>query len=303
MNDCIINTKQLYKHYGNKPAINDFTIDVTPGMITGLIGKNGSGKTTLMKLIAGQLDVTSGEVRVLSDKPMDNLKVLEHVVYTYHNYKYPRYLDLSMIISNYAALFKTFDKDFALKLLKYFELKPGMKYHQLSQGMASTFNFICGISCRTKLTMFDEPVLGMDVSVRKSIYEVLLRDYTEHPRSIIISSHLISELEGVLSDIILIDNGRLVLYDSIDNIREYAYRVDGARNSLDAFTQGKNVIYTKAGDIGSFSILRGPLSESIINESSQLSLELSQVRVEDLFVYLTKQNKEVELECLWETTK
>ncbi len=303
MNDCIISTRQLYKHYGSKPAINDFTIDITPNMITGLIGKNGSGKTTLMKLFAGQLVATGGEVIVLSEPPMDNLRVLQHIVYTYHNYIHLRYIDLNTIISNYATLFRTFDKDFALKLLKYFDLKPGMKYHQLSQGMASTFNFICGLSCRTKLTMFDEPVLGMDVSIRKSIYEVLLRDYAEHPRSIIISSHLISELEGVLGDIILIDDGKLLLHDAIDAIQEYAYRVDGARTGIEAFTRGKDVIYSKSGEIGYFSILRGPITEGILSECRQLSLELSPVRVEDLFVYLTKQNKEVELECLWETTK
>ena len=303
MNDYIVSTKHLCKNYGSKPAIDDFTIDIAPDMITGLIGKNGSGKTTLMKLLAGQLDATGGEIKVLSDHPMDNLKVLQHVVYTYHNYAYPSYLNLNAIIANYAALFETFDREFALKLLKYFDLKPDMKYSQLSQGMASTFNFICGLSCRTRLTMFDEPVLGMDVSVRKSVYEVLLRDYSEHPRSIIISSHLISELEGVLSDIILIDNGKLLLHDSVDNIRDYAYRVDGSRDNLELFSRRKNVIYTRTGDTGSFSILRGPITENIINECSQLSLELTQVRVEDLLVYLTKQNKEVDLECLWEKTK
>ncbi len=303
MTDYIISTKHLSKNYGNKLAIDDFTIDISADKITGLIGRNGSGKTTLMKLIAGQLDATGGELKVLSEAPIDNLKVLKNVVYTYHDYRYSKGLDLNTILLNYDSLFETFDKEFASKLLKYFDLKPGMKYYQLSQGMASVFNFISGLSCRTKLTMFDEPVLGMDVSVRKSIYEVLLRDYTEHPRSIIISSHLISELEGVLSDIILIDNGKPVLYDSIDNIREYAYRFDGARNSLEAFNQGKDVIYSKCGDVGSYSVLRGPLSENLINESKQYHLELSQVRVEDLFVYLTKQNKEVELECLWETTK
>lgn len=303
MTDYIVYTKQLSKKYGGKLAIDDFTINIAADKITGLIGRNGSGKTTLMKLIAGQLDATGGELKVLSEAPMDNLRVLKHVVYTYHDYRYSKGLDLKTILSNYDSLFETFDMEFASKLLKYFDLKPGMKYYQLSQGMASVFNFISGLSCRTKLTMFDEPVLGMDVSVRKSIYEVLLRDYTEHPRSIIISSHLISELEGVLSDIILIDNGKPVLYDTIDNIREYAYRFDGARNRLEAFNQGKDIIYSKSGDVGSYSVLRGPLSESLINESKQYHLELSQVRVEDLFVYLTKQNKEVELECLWETTK
>ncbi len=303
MSDSIVRTRQLTKYYGTKPAVDDFNIDISSNRIIGLIGKNGSGKTTLMKMLAGQLDVTAGEIEVFLENPVDNLKVLQNLVYIYHNYKYPKGLSLDTILANYNELFPSFDPGFAAKLLSYFDLKPAMKYHQLSQGMASIFNFICGLSCRAKLTMFDEPVLGMDVSVRKAVYEVLLRDYTEYPRNFIISSHLISEIEGVLSDIILIDNGKLILYDSIDNVRESAYRIDGARDNIDRFVQGKEVIYSKTGDLNSFAVIRGFLTDLIENESKLYNLTLSPSRVEDIFVYITKQNKEEELECLWETTK
>lgn len=303
MNDCIIKTRQLQKYYNNKLAIDNLDIDISTNSITGLIGKNGSGKTTLMKLLAGQLDVTSGEIHVFCEPPMDNLKVLKNLIYTVHNYDYAKGLNLLSIISDYKQMFDSFDMEFATKLLKYFELKPTLKYHHLSQGMASVFNFICALSCRTKLTMFDEPILGMDVSVRKAVYEILLRDYTEHPRTIIISSHLISEIEGIISDIIFLDNGKLVIQDSIENIRESVYRVDGTKNNLDHFLEGKDVIYTKTGAMSNYAILRGSITDLIVNESKRLYLDLSQVRVEDLFFYLTKQYKEEELECLWETKK
>jgi ABC-2 type transport system ATP-binding protein len=209
--------------------------------IIGLIGRNGSGKTTLMKMCSGLLNVTSGSLEVFGGTPMDNLNVLSDVVYTYHNIEYDKILRLISIIENYAIMFKDFDIKFAKKLLKYFDLNPKLKYTGLSQGMASVFNFICGISCRAKLTMLDEPVLGMDVTVRKSVYEVLLRDYTENPRTIIVSSHLLSELEGVLSDIILIDKGKLILFDNIDNLRQAAYRVEGEKPAVDTFIEDKNV--------------------------------------------------------------
>lgn len=129
MNDCIISTRQLSKSYGNRPALENFSIDITSGSITGLIGRNGSGKTTLMKLLAGQLEPTDGEVRVFSEQPADHLMVLQNLVYTYHNYKYPRGLLLSEILSYYRELFESFDQTFAEKLVKYFDLKPSMKYH------------------------------------------------------------------------------------------------------------------------------------------------------------------------------
>ena len=305
MNECVIKTLHLKKEYGNKLAIDDFNIDVSSNNIIGLIGKNGSGKTTLMKLLAGQLDATSGEVKVFSENPMNNLKVLQDLVYIYHNYNYPKALNLETIISYYDNMFSSFDKNFARELIQYFDLKLTMKYHQLSQGMASIFNFICGLSCRAKLTMFDEPVLGMDVSVRKSVYEILLRDYTEYPRNIIISSHLISEIEGVLSEIILIDQGKLIVHDSLDTLRESAYRLNGAKDEIEQFIKDKDVLYLKSGDVNSFAVVRGKLNDRIVAESKSKHLEISSVRMEDLFVYLTntKQGKEEELECLWEKAK
>lgn len=303
MSNCIITTRQVKKEYGNKLALDGFDINIFSNRIIGLIGKNGSGKTTLLKILAGQLDATSGEVKVFSDNPMDNLSILKRLIYIYHDYDYLRGLRLNHIFSHYNEMYDSFDMNFAYKLLEYFDLKPSMKYHQLSQGMASTFNFICALASRAELTMLDEPVLGMDVSVRKSVYEVLLRDYTEFPRTFIISSHLISEIEGVLSDIILIDEGRLLLNDNVENTREYAYRVDGHKNQIHEYTLDKDLMYSRLGDVSSYAIIRGLLSEGVKKECAVKGLELSQVRIEDLFIYLTKQNKEADLECLWERTK
>lgn len=301
MSDCIVTTRDLSKNYGNKLALDNLNIDILSNKIIGLIGKNGSGKTTLLKILAGQLNASSGEVKVFSENPMDNLNILKRLIYIYHNYDYSKGLKLMDILSHYDLMFHNFDMDFALKLLEYFDLKSSMKYNQLSQGMASTFNFICGLASRAELTMFDEPVLGMDVSIRKSVYEVLLRDYTEFPRTFIISSHLISEIEGILSDIILIDQGKLILQDNIENTREYAYRVDGGKDLIEEYIGEKDVLYAKTGNLSSYAIIRGRITDNIKNQCFNKNLDLSPTRTEDLFVYLTKQNKEAELECLWET--
>lgn len=303
MNNYIITTRKLTKNYGNKLAIDNLDIDISSNKIIGLIGKNGSGKTTLLKILAGQLDASNGEVKVFSENPIDNLKALKRLVYIYHNYEYLKGLVLSAILSQYNEMFDNFDMDFSLKLLSYFNLKPSMKYNQLSQGMASTFNFICGLSSRAELTMFDEPVLGMDVSIRKSVYEVLLRDYSAYPRTFIISSHLISEIEGILSDIVLIDEGKLILNEDIESTRAYAYRIDGTKHQIEEYILDKDVLYSKVGNLSSYAIIRASITDDVKNQCLIKSLELSPVRTEDLFVYLTKQNKEDELECLWEMTK
>jgi ABC-2 type transport system ATP-binding protein len=289
----------LDKRYGKTHALSGLSAVVQENGITGLIGRNGSGKTTLLKILAGLLDKNGGEALVFGEPPMDNLHVLNRLVYAYHDMEYDPRLNLSVITGAYKTMFEGFDQDFAGRLTKYFELSGRMKYKSLSQGMRSIFNFICALSCRAPLTMLDEPVLGMDVTVRKSAYEILLRDYTEHPRTFVISSHLLSEIEGALSDILLIEKGKTVLNCPIDDVRQSAYRVDGNIRAIDGFLPGKKVIARKESGIGCAAVVYEPYSETAAESAKTLGLTVSPVKAEDLCVYLTRQNKEDEFECLW----
>ncbi|MCL2217264.1 MAG: ABC transporter ATP-binding protein [Defluviitaleaceae bacterium] len=295
----IVKTTNLCKTFGKKHALSDVSVSISENSITGLIGRNGSGKTTLMRILAGKLDKANGEALVFGKEPMDNLAVLNKMVYTYHNVQYDQNLHLKTILFGYEAIFLNFDGTFANKLMRYFDLTGKMKYKSLSQGMASIFNFLCALSCRAPLTMLDEPVLGMDVTVRKSAYEILLRDYTEHPRTIIVSSHLLSELESILSDILLIDNGRVVLNNSVDDIRQSAYRIDGTPSAIGGYAADKKVIMQKKSELSSFAVIYEQCTEAVIESAKKQGLTVSPVRPEELCVFLTQQNKEAELECLW----
>ena len=301
MSDSVIETTDLYKYYGKKAAINSLSLSIPDGGIIGLIGRNGSGKTTFMKMCVGQLDVTKGSLKVLGGTPMDNLRVLSDVTYMFHNYTFPGRLRLQDILGNYNLVFKSFDRSFAEKLLNYFELRTSMKYKELSQGMISIFNFVCALSCRSRLTLLDEPLLGMDITVRKAAYEVLLRDYAEYPRTIIISSHMLAELESILSDILLIDEGRLILFDTIDDMRQCSYRIEGNKADVDAFCSDRQIIFYKNG-IRCEAVVKETLDTHSQNEAVHHRLQVSNVRPEDLCIYLTREGKEGELECLWEKT-
>ncbi|MDR2590781.1 MAG: ABC transporter ATP-binding protein [Oscillospiraceae bacterium] len=293
----IIKAEQLSKSYGKKIAVDKVSLNISDDCIVGLIGRNGAGKTTLMKMIAGLLDTTEGVLEVFGKPSMDNLGILENIVFTYHDLEYAKHSRLVEIIDAYSTMYPNFDKGFAIKLLNYFSLDSKLKYKALSQGMASIFNFICGISCRAKLTMLDEPVLGMDVTVRKAAYEVLLHEFNENPRTIIISSHLLSEIESILSDIILIDEGKLILFDNIDDMRQSAYRVAGEQSDVEKFIENKNVIDKKVSLGDSCEAI---IYEKLTDTPIDPKLTVSAVRAEDLCIYLTKENKEGELKCLWE---
>ena len=297
----VVRTFNLEKRYGKTMALNGLSVSIAENSITGLIGRNGSGKTTLMRILAGVLDKTRGDALVFGSAPMDNLPVLNRLVYTYHDVAYEQNLNLKSILSIYKIMFANFDTVFAGKLMDYFDLSEKMKYKNLSQGMRSIFNFICALACRAELTMLDEPVLGMDVTVRKSAYEILLRDYFEYPRTFIISSHLLSEIESLLSDILLIEQGAAVLHRPIDEVRNSAYRIDGSQAAVERFAAAKNqnIIAQTLGDIVSYAVVYEPITEMAVESAKAQGLTVSSVRAEDLCVYLTRQKKEDELECLW----
>lgn len=295
----ILSTENLCKTYGDKAALKNVNLDIHGNELIGLIGTNGSGKTTLMKLLAGLLDKTSGSIHVFGEEPMDNLNILERIVYTYHDLNLPPEQSLKNLLNSYELMYPNFDRVFAEKLIKLFNLNPKAKYKSLSQGMMSLFNFICGLSTRAELTMLDEPILGMDVTVRKSAYEILLRDYMEHPRTIIISSHILSELEDILSEMIILDKGEVLLYDNIDNIRDSAYRVDGNLESLNDFINNKNILYRSSNQLHSYIIVKEQITEAAERDAKAHGLTISRIRPEELYVYLAGNDYEEGMECLW----
>ena len=230
----IIKTTNLNKHFGKTQALYDLTIAVAENSITGLIGSDGSGKTTLMKILAGQLGKTSGEALVFGECPMDNLPILNKIIYASHDMEHNPELKLKTILGTFKIMFPNFDSDLANTLLKQFELNEKIKYRKLPEGTESIFNFLCALSCRAPLTMLDQPVLEMDVSIRKSAYEALLLDFKEHPRTFIISSQSLSDIEETLTDALLIDQGKCILNCPIDDARLSAHRMDENAQALDS---------------------------------------------------------------------
>ncbi|MFI3326410.1 MAG: ABC transporter ATP-binding protein [Clostridia bacterium] len=295
----IVKCTDLCKAYGKKNVLDGLTFCIEENSITGLIGRNGSGKTTLMKILNGTLPKTSGETLVLGQEPVNNIDVLKNMVYSIHNYPYEENLKLKYILKIYEEMFENFDMDFAKKLLDFFKLEEKMRYKALSLGMKSMFNFSVALATRSKITMLDEPVLGMDAAVRKDMYDILLRDYYENPRTFIISSHLLNELETVLSDILLIGDNKVILHDNIDNIRGMAYRVDGDIRSLEKFAYGKEILSKRQGEVQTYMIIKERINEEVKRKASEFDIKVSTLRAEEICIYLTGQEKEADLECLW----
>jgi ABC-2 type transport system ATP-binding protein len=285
--------------YGKTVAVDGVDVTIKSEGITGLVGRNGSGKTSFMKLCAGHLHPTSGSVTVFGDAPDDTLKAQYKTIYGVADREYFRGLKLCEILDEYELMFPRFDMGFALRLTDYFGLNKKHRYKSLSRGMAAAFNFICAIASRAELTMLDEITLGMDVSVRKDVYEILLRDFNEHPRAFIVSSHLFGEAENVMSDVILIDDGSVVLYSDVDELRRGAYRVSGEVSAVSAFTDGREVIFSRDGELGGEAVVKEQLSDDAQSAAQSAGLTISGVTPEEYCFYVIGNDKREALSCLW----
>ena len=286
----VVECKDLTKKQGQLNALNDLSITIKENTITGLIGRNGAGKTTLLKILAGYWYETAGEVRVFNEKPFQSLFVSANAIYVDDQMSFSGRLTLADILKEANRFYPKWDAKLAERLFDYFSFQPNQIHIHLSKGKKSTFNMIIGLASRYALTMFDEPTTGMDASVRKDFYRALLKDYLAHPRTIIISSHHLEEIEDLLEDVLLIEQGKKYFHLSMDELKEYAVGLTGRTEIIEQWTANKEVIYSR--QIGKDTTYCVAKRDYIpLEQAKQLGIEVSSIAASDLCVYLTRKQK------------
>ncbi|RZT16506.1 ABC transporter ATP-binding protein [Fictibacillus sp. BK138] len=289
----VVECKELTKRYGKAKAINNLSFELTENKITGLIGRNGAGKTTLLKMIAGYLHHTSGDIQVFSENPFNNLKVSANSIFIDNGMSFSPSLTLEELLETSGEFYPNWDQRLAKRLFDYFSFNPLQSHVNLSKGMKSTFNMIIGLAARCPLTIFDEPTSGMDAGTRKDFYRALLKDYIAHPRTIILSSHLLSEVEDILEEILLIKNGEKLLHMPIEILKEYSIGISGKATAVSEWTSNKETIFTQSiGVDGSYVVIKNDCSLRDLEIARDIGLEVSSVSAEDVCTYLTSKTKE-----------
>lgn len=284
----VIECRDLTKAFGGTKALNNLSFKLEDNKITGLIGRNGAGKTTLLKIIAGLMKETSGEIKVFSENPYNNLMVSANTIFLHDQMNLPTALNLRETLEVGASFYGNWDSELANRLFEYFSFNPLQHYNGLSKGMKSTFNMIIGLSARCPLTIFDEPTTGMDAAVRKDFYRALLKDYIANPRTIIISSHHLNEIEDLLEDIFLLNNGKELLHMSVADLKEWAIGIQGRSPIVEEWTENKEVIFTKSmGLENKYVVVKNDLSEEELQGARLAGMEVSPVTSSDVCVYLT----------------
>ena len=209
--------RNLNKSYGNKQVLKDFTLEIESGRIIGLLGPNGSGKSTLIKILSGILNRNGGEVTI--DGKQIGIETKKIVSYLPER----TYIAESMRVREVMDFFEDFYEDFSRKtaeeMLQRLEINPEDKIKTLSKGTREKVQLVLVMSRQAKLYLLDEPRGGVDPAARDYILKTILTHYNEDA-SIIISTHLISDVEKVLDDVVFIKNGQIFLQGTVDEIRE-----------------------------------------------------------------------------------
>ena len=209
--------KNVNKNYGNKKVLKNINFSIPRGKIIGLLGKNGTGKTTLIKLINDLLTLDSGEILIDGKKiGVESKKIISYLPER-------TYLDKSMtvneVIDMFSEFYDNFDSKKARKLLKDLKLDVNSKLSKMSKGMQEKVQLVLVMSRKALLYILDEPLGGVDPATRDYILDTILTNFNEGA-SIIISTHLIADIERILDEVIFIDNGKIELIEEADKLRE-----------------------------------------------------------------------------------
>ncbi|MFL0246853.1 ABC transporter ATP-binding protein [Candidatus Clostridium stratigraminis] len=212
----ILTCNNLSKAFGNKKALNNINLDIERGRIIGLLGPNGSGKSTFIKLCNELLTPTSGEIKIMGKVPgVETKKVVSYLPErTYLN----DWMKVSEIIQMFQDFYKDFKVEKANDMLKRLNISPDERLKTLSKGTKEKVQLILVMSREAELYLLDEPIGGVDPAARDYILDTILRNYRE-TATIILSTHLISDIEKILDDVIFLKDGQVVLTKSVDEIR------------------------------------------------------------------------------------
>lgn len=213
----VLECLSLTKNYGRLCAVDRLNFSVGKGRIVGLLGTNGSGKTTLMKMVAGLLTPTTGQILICGKSPCAETKAM--VSYLPDTDYLPGYMKVRQLIRMFKDFYKDFDADRAEQMMSRLGIGAELRLRTLSKGTREKVGLVLTMSRRAKLYLLDEPIGGVDPAARDYIIETIINNY-DRESSVIISTHLISDVENVLDDFLFIDKGRIIECGCVETVRE-----------------------------------------------------------------------------------
>jgi ABC-2 type transport system ATP-binding protein len=228
----VVIAQHVSKAFGSTKAVDDVSFSIEKGRITGLIGPNGAGKTTLLKAVLGLTDC-EGSLSVLGLDPFRQRKeLMQNICFIADVAVLPRWIRVSQLLDFVEAVHPNFSRKKAEDLLQQTKVSAGAKVRQLSKGMVTQLHLSIITAIDAKLLILDEPTLGLDIIFRKEFYSNLLNDYFDGERTIVITTHQVEEIENLLTDVMFINDGKIVLNANMESLPE---------QFVELMTSGENV--------------------------------------------------------------
>lgn len=286
----MINFQNVSLKYGKTYALNNVSLKLPEHGICGVLGRNGAGKTSLLSLLCAYRKPTSGTISIFGEDPYENKNILPKIAFIYDNQsEAENAFQIKELLKITASLRPNWDNTYAEKLINLFEVPIKKKMNALSHGMRSAVNVIMGLAGQTPITVYDEAYLGMDAAMRKLFIRELLSDYMERPKLILFSTHFVNEMEGLFSEAIIINKGKVLIHDDCDNLRSKGTTVTGSIKAIDSFIKGRKVLSQRTLGSQKEAVLFEGINEKDRIIAIKTGLEFSKPSLQDLFIYMTDQ--------------
>lgn len=279
-----IQIKNITKRYKDVTALDDVSFSFEFGKIYGFLGRNGAGKTTLINIIANRIFADQGEILIDGIPAKENMGVHEKIFCMSEADLYDRDLKVKDHFKWTNRFYTDFDLKKAFELSKKFNLDTNKRFKALSKGYQSIFKLIIALSLNVPYVIFDEPVLGLDANHRELFYSLLLKEFENNERTLIIATHLIEEVSNIIEEVVLIDKGKILVQETVEELLKKGYSVSGAAQEVDHYCVGRNVIgYDELGGLKVAYILG---EKTVLPQES--NLQITAMNLQKLFVKMTE---------------
>ncbi|HBU83720.1 MAG TPA: ABC transporter ATP-binding protein [Paenibacillus sp.] len=289
----MIQIEQVTYSYQETPVLNNVTLHESEPTISAMWGRNGAGKTTLMSLLAGHNRPDAGTIQVMGQDPYNNLAAQENLCYIQENHPLGRNWTINDMVRFGQYFHPQWDQTFAEQLIDMFELPVKKKITKFSKGMKTAAQMILGLASNARVTILDEPTNGLDAEKRKYFYNALLETYEDNPRLILISSHHIEEIQPLCESLIVLQAGKVLLNQPMEEMREKGVLLTGGMDDIKRVTADVEVI--ESSQMGSTMrvMIDEPYSKVWKDIAHEQGLSIEKATLQDYLINRTRNQEGV----------
>lgn len=283
-----VECNNVSKSFKENKVLDGINLQLEEGKIYGMLGRNGAGRTTLMNLMTTRYLPTEGEIKLFGETAYENSEALSKVCMFSDYMEGFTGLKVKDIFKLGPVFFRNWNEDYKEELCSLFEIDRKKRYDALSKGQKTSVAIILGLASGCELTIFDEIYSGLDAVMRTQFYDALLKEYMESNRTFILSTHLIGEMSNIFSDIIIIDHGKVLLNEEVEELKSKVVSLTGSKESLQNCMKEEWEVLSRK-EFGSVItvVVKGEFHQKELSEFAVKQLKVEPVPLQDIFVALT----------------